>query len=110
MKPQSTSKGALKFRLRRLHKRPAADAGPISGQLSQLVWMNSADGANYLRQNTRHAFRMWAHRHGAPAGRQSVRCLVLGDSARDDNGRRIPRWPVGDGVRRVGLGGSDIPP
>jgi hypothetical protein len=58
------SQQALQFRARRaqLHQ-----CGPhaVTGN-AQLVgpWFNSLDGANYLRQNTRGAFQIWAKRNG----------------------------------------------
>lgn len=58
------SKHALEFRSRapKLH-----ESGPeaVTGGANLVgPWFNSADGAMYLRQPTRGAFRIWARRHG----------------------------------------------
>lgn len=60
---RSISQEALEFRARRRHLEERGPESVTGG--AQLVgpWFNTLDGANYLRQPTREAFRVWAHRH-----------------------------------------------
>jgi hypothetical protein len=57
------SKQALQFRARRAQLGQCGPHAVTGGAQLTGPWFNSLDGAHYLRQNTRHAFRMWAQRH-----------------------------------------------
>lgn len=61
--PRPIPQEALEFRARfaQLHQ-SSAQAVTGGAQLTG-PWFNSLDGAQYLRQNTRAAFRIWARRH-----------------------------------------------
>ena len=80
MKTRVIPQDALEFRAR--HGQ-LAERGPdaVTGN-SQLVgpWFNTLDGANYLRQPSREAFRVWAHRHGViPIRRAGLQLYAKAD-------------------------------